>query len=191
MIWINILAILLITVYLFFIVYQLLQFYYMVNPYKACLLSSNTERIAPTILTTCQKYFDKLSYTNFIELGSGKANISRYMSKNGTFNSVIGVEGDLITYFLSYGMSKLGKYKNLHLIKNDILKYKLPEGQNIIYVYLFPKLIKKMYERGIFKNQLVISLTFSIDHQDVKPVEIIKVGNFQKELYVYDFRILE
>lgn len=43
-----------------------------------------------------------------------------------------------------------------------------------------------MYAKKLFEGSLVITLTFYI--VDVEPVEKIDIEDFQKQLFVYDFR---
>jgi hypothetical protein len=96
----------------------------------------------------------------------------------------IGVEGDWITFQVSKLALWWDKAK-IKLIRGDIFKYRA-EKNSVIYCYLFPKIMQRLYDEGHFEGCLVIALTFEI--KDLEPDKIIKVANFQKELYVYDFK---
>jgi Ribosomal RNA adenine dimethylase len=178
------LIVILLAIYLVIIFYQLLQFYYLVHPYKVFLVSSQLQKVIPGLNEAINHHTSSVESMNFVELGSGKAGISRYVGKNYKFKEVIGVEGDWLTFQMSRLLNQLDKSR-VKVVNEDIFKYQIP-ANSIIYCYLFPKLLDKLHERGLLKGQLVLSLTFEIT--DVEPTEIISIDNFQKKLLVYDFR---
>jgi 16S rRNA A1518/A1519 N6-dimethyltransferase RsmA/KsgA/DIM1 with predicted DNA glycosylase/AP lyase activity len=180
----SILIIVALVIYLVVACYQILQFYYLIHPYKVCLVSTQLNKVTPVLADAIGKYVPDATNYNFVELGSGKAGVSRYIYRTMNFKQVIAVEGDWLTYFGSLILTRLAK-DNITIINKDIFQYKLPSS-SVIYCYLFPKLLNRLFEQGYFQNTVVFSLTFQIESQE--PKEVLDVPNFQKKLYIYDFR---
>lgn len=161
-----------------------MQFYYMVHPYKACLLSSDTKTVCPPLVQSLYKYFPTPQNSNFIELGCGKGNVSRFIKFSTKFKRVIGVEGDFFTFILAKVMTKLSAVK-MELKRGNILKSEIPDD-SAVYCYLFPSLIEKLYKMGKFNKSVLFSLSFPLD--DIPPTEILEIKGVHKKLYIYDFR---
>lgn len=75
--------------------------------------------------------------------------------------------------------------KNIKIIRANFHSIDLPDA-DIIYCYLFPKVLKKLsvkFKKGLKKNSLVISYAFPI--QGLKPDKIKKVDNHR--IFFYQF----
>jgi hypothetical protein len=178
----------LIFIYLLIILNQLLQFYYMVHPYKVFLVTTRLKGVGGVLSNIVQKY--KKDSNHFIELGSGRAEVANYIaknlaSKNIHFTTIEAVEGDWFTHQIARFFSLFRKVKQVTYLNLDIFKYQ-PPNNSLLYCYLFPRLLNRLYSRDYFKGHVLISLTFEID--GVQPTEVFTVENFQKRIYVYDFR---
>lgn len=178
------LVVILLLAYLLFAIYQLLQFYYLLHPYKACLVSTNTRLVSPILSEVISDNVSDCRQVTFVELGAGKASISRAVAKCFDFGEVVAVEGDIFTMAQARFLNLFSKSK-VKFVLEDIMKYQL-KPNSVVYCYLFPRLMNKLFEMDYFKGSLLISLTFSLD--GVEPTKVYKVKNFQKALYIYDFR---
>jgi len=141
--------------------------------------------VAPKLLEVIRQEVLDTTNTTLIEIGAGKAVVSRYLSKQFQWKRVIGVEGDWMTYWTAIFMIKLVGAK-VNMVRRNIYKYQMPEGAKVIYNYMSVPIIQRMYDEGRLDGALVFNLTFRI--QGVEPMKVIPIDTFQKELLVYDFR---
>lgn len=168
-----------------FLIFMLFQLYYMIHPYKICLLSTNMKTVAPELVKIINDEVADINNTSLVEIGAGKAVVSRHLSKQFSWKQVIGVEGDVMTYWLALIYIFLVRAK-VKMARRDIYKFPMPVGPKVVYSYMTAPIIQRMYEEGRFNDCLVISLTFKL--KGVEPRKRIPVDTFQKELLVYDFR---
>ena len=210
--FISILAIVWLLLIVIWAFYQLKQFYKFSQEDNVGLVTTNLNNIKSILDQIIQKQ-QKTSNQNtsyFIELGSGRGIISNYISKNYLFKKVIAIENDWlihtwakITHFINYLINyliktKLFKHKNfktnssssqINYVNHSVFDYDYNSlnGKKIFYCYLFPQILDKLYKRGVFKNSIVISLSFEITNLEATEVFDIPDGFLQKKLFVYEF----
>jgi hypothetical protein len=128
----------------------------------------------------------KLNYKDysFYDLGAGDGRVIYNLSKKLIFKEAIAIDSE-------FWIFKVLQFKNyffykqvLTTIKKDIFEVQI-EKPAIIFLYMGYKINSKLYELGILKNSLVITLTFPID--DLIPDKEIKTNDYQKNIYIYKF----
>ncbi len=210
--FISILAIVWLLLIVIWAFYQLKQFYKFSQKDNVGLVTTNLNNIKSILDQIIQKQqkTSNLSTSYFTELGSGRGIISNYISKNYLFKKVIAIENDWlihtwakITHFINYLINyliktKLLKHKNfktnnslsqIDYVNQSVFDYDYDslEGPKIFYCYLFPQILDKLYEQGVFKNSTVISLSFEITNLEATEVFDIPDGFLQRKLFVYEF----
>ena len=125
----------------------------------------------------------------FFDLGCGNGQILiKAVEKNPTLKAV-GVELDLIPYFLAKFNTR--NYKNIEIRRGNFLKTDLSEATHI-FIYLFPKitdtLLGKM-QKECRPGTNVISCDFPFTKiEPIKVIDLTSVGTKQtlgKKLFVY------
>lgn len=156
------------------------------SKYRIGYLPTISPKILNTILDIPKKYYSekKSQELNFVELGSGLANVTTAISKNKTFGQNYAVEVDFVWHYLAKFMAFLGRAK-INFVHKNVFKYTSPKD-SVIYCYLGSSIIQRLYEEGFFKGNIMVSTTFWL--KDVEPTETIKLGGFYGRVFVYDFR---
>jgi hypothetical protein len=155
------------------------------RPGRVIYHGSNLREQGPVLEGVIRRYLgnDTASAT-LVEPGAGLATVSHYLARRFAWKSVEAVE--LGGYILLIGRLRfLFRRDGVRLVRHDLLTYPIKPG-SVVYCYLFPSLITRLYEEGRLDGSLVISLTFPI--QDCPPTEEIVLPSWQRRLLIYDFR---
>lgn len=154
---------------------------------RVVLVSSKTKYINQPFQDVINKYIDKTEETNFVELGSGYAEVTTMAAENYKWKSITAIEMDFFAVFVARFKNKFRKLP-ITFLKSDVFKCSIPQNA-FIYCYLSGPVLKQLLHTGAFDSALVLSLSFLID--DRTPIMEYKITGFQKKLYVYDFRSLQ
>ncbi len=170
----------------------ILALVYYLLPYKIGFVPSEIGTMGEPLKKLIAKYcvdengkINTEEYT-IVETGCGMASVSRFLEKQFQWKDIYAIDGEISIFTVARFM-KWWKKSHIHLVFSDIFKFQVPK-KALVYSYLTSSILTKMYTDGMLDGQLVISLTFSLKAEGVKPVEIVEVPNFQHKLLVYDFR---
>jgi hypothetical protein len=199
------------TIYSIWIGYE--QWKYMRDPHKMLFLSSTNKEIQEKLAQIIAKYIPATKDYNLVELGCGKAVVLKSLSQKYPWKSVIGIEGQKSVYLqawlnlyimpkqnsplrrggnevdgvVNHMDSDLSTINQVNILNQNIFEYK-NQKPTFHYCYLGVKLMKELYEKGLFADSIVVSLDYKIE--GVEPLEIIKLetkGKIQNRLLVYLF----
>jgi hypothetical protein len=170
--------------FILFCVIGVFQVYYNFSNDKIGFLPSISSKLNKQLAIIFEKHIKDTSKYEFIERGAGLANISGYIQKNFNFKKVTAVEIDFITIFFGKLLAKLTRSK-IEFVRQNVFDYKVPK-KSVLYFYLTTSILEKLYQQGKLDGHVVISTTFKL--KNLKPDESIKMNNFYRWMYVYDFR---
>lgn len=186
------------------------QWQYMHDPHKMIFLSSSNKEIQSKLNQIIEKYCSTTKDYNLVELGCGKAVILKHLAQKYQWKSVTGIEGQksvwlqawinchllpklsrIVKLPLAKGLApkvtgvSLVANNQIQLLNQNIFDYK---NQKPIfhYCYLGVKLMRELYEKGLFADSIVVSLDYEI--QGNEPVEVFTLetkGKIQNRLLVY------
>ena len=142
-------------------------------------------KIIETPLTdVIQRYVQDPAQVAFIEPGSGLAHISRRMGRIFPWKETQAIEisGGLV---LATRLINFCAQTPMRVIKANLFSVDYPKPA-VVYSYLSTEIIDRLYREQKLKGCLFISLTFTLT--DITPTETIALSNWQKQLFVYDFR---
>jgi hypothetical protein len=181
----DIVLLVVITIILFlYLLYLLMQVRYSLDSTKAPFVSTSLRAIALPLTQVITSFVPRPKQVEFFELGAGRAKLSRLVAKNFGFAKVTAIEYDgFLAWLAKMETTLMGSLVIVE--QGDILDRTYPQG-SVLYCYLMPELLVKMYDKGLFEGQLVLATTFGI--RDIKPTTKVEFGGFQKRLFVYDFR---
>lgn len=149
-------------------------------------LPTNLNTVGPILVDVIKKYIkDDIKSYNLVEPGAGMGNVAHLLAQKFTFKKVIAVEDEQGLLMVARFRQRFFRQTKIDFIKSNVLDYQILE-KSVVYCYLLSEIITKMYEKGLFKDKLAITLTFPI--KGVEPTETIDVGGFAKKVLVYDFR---
>jgi hypothetical protein len=200
------------SIYALWIGYE--QWQYMNDPHKMLFLSSSNEEIEQKLEQIITKYIPDTKDYNLVELGCGKAVVLKSLAQKYQWNSVTGIEGQKSVWLQAWincnilpkfslenyhmklpldkglaakqtGVSLGGPINKIQLLNQNIFDYR-SQKPTFHYCYLGVKLMKELYDKGLFSDSIVVSLDYEIE--DVKPLEIIELetkGKIQNRLLVY------
>ena len=184
-------AIILGTAYSLWIGYE--QWQYMHDPHKMLFLSSSNKEIQEKLAQVISNYVSETKNYNLVELGCGKAVILKYLTQKYSWKSVTGIEGQKsvwlqawINYYLVDNL-KSKKENQVRLLNQNIFDC-ISKKPTFHYCYLGVKLMKELYDKGLFTDSIVVSLDYEIEN--LKPIEIIQLetkSKIQNRLFVYRF----
>lgn len=156
------------------------------SEYHVGYLPTNLHTVGPVLIGIIKKYIkDDIKNYNLVEPGAGMGNVAYFLAQKFTFKKVIAVEDERGLLMVARFRQRFFFKTKIDFIKSNVLDYQIPE-KSIVYCYLLSDIVTKMYEKCLFKDKLVITLTFPI--KGVEPTENIDVGGFAKKVLVYDFR---
>ena len=195
---ISILAIIWFLLVLVWGFYQVRQFYKFSHKDDVGLVTSNLNNLKNILeqILESDKKVSTLDTKYFIELGSGRAVISDYIAQNYLFKKVIAIENDWLIHtwastihLIKVKLLRVSYKTNLSYINQSVFDfdYLKHDGSKIFYCYLFPQILDKLYKEGVFKNSIVISLSFQIPNLQASQTHEIPNGLLQKKLFIYDF----
>ena len=150
--------------------------------------SSNLKEQGPVLKRIVESFIEgrgenTADYT-LVEPGAGLGRVSQFLLRSFAWKAAYAIEvGPFIL-----GLAKLRSWvlpSRLVFVKQDFFQYKFPP-KSLVYCYLFPALITKLYRQGSLKGQLVVSLSFAIE--GLPPTQVLPLASWQKCLYVYDLR---
>jgi SAM-dependent methyltransferase len=154
------------------------------RPLRIGYVSSNHAVVIPILKQVVERYISKPASVRFVEPGCGLAHISRIIAKTHDWKEVVALDIRHTLVFLARICNLFSKapvtYHRLNVFDYDY------EMGDCIYCYLSTQILDKLYKEGKFSGKLVVCLSFAIS--DAKPTETIPVSNWQKQVYVYDFR---
>jgi Putative methyltransferase len=197
------------TFYALWIGYE--QWQYMSDPHKMLFLSSTNNEINQKLDKIIAKYAKETNDYNLVELGCGKGVVLKYLAQKYPWKSVTGIEGQKSVWLQAWinckflpllNLKKLTKKQPLsrgvkisdfgvfsetpiNLLNQNIFDYK-SQKPTFHYCYLGVKLMKEIYDKGLFADSVVVSLDYEIE--GVEPTEIIQLetkGKIQNQLLVY------
>ena len=169
-------------------VWLIVETMWMNAPGRVLYYGSNIKEQGKVLEEIIQKYIlDKKQKTEDYELvepGAGLALVADYLAKKYAWKKVIGLE--LGTFIWTMGKIRgFFRHSQVELKKVDLFNYDYPNPA-VLYSYLFPSLMDRLYAEGTLKGKLVISLTFPIS--SIEPTEEFQLKSWQKRILVYDFR---
>lgn len=173
-------SLLLATAYIWYITESILNS----RPLRIGYVPSNPQATTPILKQVIVRYIPKTTSVRFIEAGCGLAQVSQVMAKTYTWKEVVAID-------IRYTLMLLARLRNLFpkapvtYLRRNLFDYHFGTG-NCIYCYLSTQILGKLYAEGKLTGNLVVSLSFAIP--GAKPTEAIQVPNWQKRMYVYDFR---
>jgi hypothetical protein len=197
------------TIYALWIGYE--QWQYMHDPHKMLFLSSSNKEIEEKLTEIISKYIPKTEGYNLVELGCGKAVILKYLAQKYPWKSVTSVEGQKSVFLQAWINCKFLPLLNLkklttkqplskgvkifdfgvfletpiNLLNQNIFDYK-SQKPTFHYCYLGVKLMKELYDKGLFVDSIVVSLDYEIG--GIEPIEILELetkSKIQNRLLVY------
>lgn len=178
------LLLLLIVISAISIIFGVTQFYFNLSNDKIGFVPTLSGTLNKRLAEVFTKYLKDPSKYTFVELGSGVANISSYVSSQFNFKEVIAVEIDPL--ILTFGKFLNLFYKSkVKFVRRNIFNYEIPK-KSVLYCYLTTSILERLLKENRFQGHLVISTTFKL--KNVTPVEVIEMRNFYRRMYVYDFR---
>jgi hypothetical protein len=196
------------SIYTVWIGYE--QWQYMHDPHKMLFLSSTNKEIDKKLDQIIAKYLLNTEDYNLVELGCGKAMILKSLAQKYQWKSVTGIEGQKSVYLQAWfncnlkpkiintlklpldkglaakqtGVSLVTTNK-IQLLNQNIFDYK-SKKPTFHYCYLGVKLMKELYDKGLFTDSIVVSLDYEIE--GIEPIEIIMLetkSKIQNLLFVY------
>jgi hypothetical protein len=173
-----------IVVLLAYFVFITMQLYYSVGAKRAPFVPTTLKVVALPLIQVLEGRVSRPQKTIFYELGAGRASISKLVGKHFDLKQIIAIEINPILVFINTVEQWIFR-NNITLLRKDLLEYKYEKG-SVLYCYLFPALLQKLFDAGAFEGQLVVCLTFPI--KNLTPTQSIPLSNYQKQLFVYDLR---
>ena len=186
------------SIYAIWIGYE--QWQYMHDPHKMLFLSSTNNQINQKLDDIISKHLTQTQNYNLVELGCGKAVILKHLAQIYQWKSVTGIEGQKSVWLQAclncYLLPKLNTKQNhnnlvisnqIQLLNQNIFEYK-SQKPTFHYCYLGVKLMRELYDKGLFANSIVVSLDYEM--QGIEPIEIIELttnSKIQNRLLVYSF----
>ena len=160
----------------------------LIDPNYVILVDSNIASIGQSLQGIIDKYAPDTANYNLVELGCGRAVVTQHLANSNNFKKILAIdsESNIIA-----AAKKLKPNPKIEFLVEDIFKFQSPKS-SIIYCYLFPRIMSRLYIERRLEGNLIISLTFPI--KGVEPTEIILIENLprlrftQCEIFVYDFR---
>ena len=146
--------------------------------------SSNLKQQGKLLEEVIRKYVPDVSDYALIEPGAGLGRVSQYLATRFPWKEVIAVECMPVIFTAGRLRNRLLRTR-VRFVRRDIFAWDMPKPA-VVYCYLFPQLMEKLYKEGQLEGRLVISLTFAIP--DVTPTEKVEFKGWQSPLWVYDFR---
>lgn len=159
------------------------------KPNRVVYMSSSSKEIKQSLKEIIQKYIIQKGYQTsdytVIEPGAGFAFISEWLLSQYAWKSAQAIELRNSIVLLARFRLWLKRVTLLKFSKQDIFEMEL-QGLTCMYCYLTTPIITRLYNEGKMKNCLVVCVTFQIE--TVTCTEMIPLKNWQKAIYVYDFR---
>jgi hypothetical protein len=152
------------------------------HPLRVGYVPSNLTLIKPFLLDITSRYKLHPQHVDLYELGCGLAHVLKWYSAQFKWKRVVGIELDFFWYVLA---TLSVKNKNITILREDVITHKYPKN-SVIYSYLVPEILEKMYIENKFNDTFLISLTFPIS--GIEPTEKIIFPGMQHQLFIYDFR---
>ncbi len=168
----------------FVIVFWCFQIYYTINKDTIGLVPTASQKVLDSFAIINSEFGIVTENTKFVEIGAGLANVSGWVSKNHNFQEVIGVEIDGLTVLFAK-IWNLWKRQKVNLIRKNVFNYEIPKG-SVVYSYLTPNVLDKLYQQKKLNGSLIISLTFSINN--LEPDWKIQLKSPYNRLLVWDLR---
>jgi hypothetical protein len=199
------------TIYVLWIGWE--QWQYMNDPHKMLFLSSSNAEIDEKLDQIIAKYLPKTSEYNLVELGCGKAVVLKSLAQKYQWKSVTGIEGQKSVWLQAWIncnllpkfnlknspirgsqakhdevdaiMESVNPNQKINLINQNIFDYQ-SQKPTFHYCYLGVKLMKELFDKGLFSNSIVVTLDYGIE--GLEPIEIIQLetkGKIQNQLLVY------
>ena len=143
--------------------------------------ASNAHQVIPLIIRLLPEYLIEGEQYSLVELGAGQAPIARGLAKSRVWKSVTAVEWARSLALLA----RMRSGRQVKIVRGSVFDYLIP-APAVVYCYLNPEIMERLYLSGAFKNCLVFSLTFEI--ASCLPDRVIKFNHWQSPLRVYDLR---
>lgn len=120
------------------------------------------------------------------EPGAGMATVAHYLAARYSWKEVQAIEIGPAILLLGRLRFALWKGKRAVQWKRENLFESAYVAPALVYCYLFPKMITRLYQEGKLTGSLVVSLTFPIE--GLEPTEVFTLPSWQGKLLVYDLR---
>lgn len=151
---------------------------------------------APTFNPQVLRFLDKIldehpEITFFCEPGCGVANVAKYIKRQHPDLEVWGVERNWFVFSFAWIWNRLTPKKyRINLVRQDFAKFdqsKIQGGRSgLVYSYLLPDFLTRMYELGKFRGCLIASLDFQIQGLTPDITEQLHAAKIQYKMYTYD-----
>ena len=143
--------------------------------------ASNLRIVVPLIASLLPAYYNEDDKCSLVELGAGQALAARGLSRVRRWKTVVAIEWapSLVA------LARIRSGRQVQIVRTDMYGFK-PERPSVVYCYLAPGIMKKLYESGNLNGCLVFSLTFEIPV--IEADRICEFRHWQSPLRVYDLR---
>ncbi len=150
---------------------------------------SNIKEQGKVVKKVLEKYVgeeQEIAKYTLYEPGAGMGIVAYYLAAAYKWKQVVAIEIGPAILVAGKIRFMLARTKTaVTWVYADLFKVDYaPPG--VVYCYLFPQLITKLYTEKKLDNCLVLSLTFAIE--GLEPTETIELTSWQKRMYVYDLR---
>lgn len=187
LIWLRLIISLILLVIIFFYLAYLVE--HEINLHskdRVIYYGSNISKEGALVADIINRYIGKENTHHYtlVEPGAGLGKMVVYLAKQFVWKDVQAVERSWI-------ISTLGRMycvwfrASVIWLRVNMFTTPFPK-KAVMYCYLFPALMDRLYKEIRLAGRLVISLTFPID--GVEPTEKIEFPDWQSPLWVYDFR---
>ena len=147
-------------------------------------VSSPLKTLEPYLETIVKDYVPDPSKVRVVEAGAGHAYISRFLATHYPWKEVVAVDISA-TRLLLARLCNIRQRASLSYVQANVFKFPYKPG-DLIYCYLSPEIMQGLFEQKKLAGCLVLSLSFAIPN--VEATEELPLPNWQKRLFVYDFR---
>ena len=154
---------------------------------RAVYMGSALHYLIPILKKIIEEHIgNQTGHYTFLELGAGHALVTRRMAKWYVWKNSIAVEISSLIASLAKINIFLSPYRSsVKVLRADLLNYKI-ENPAVLYCYINSSLLDILYKQGKLVDCLLISLSFTIPN--CQPDYVYPMGNWQGNVYVYDFR---
>jgi hypothetical protein len=120
------------------------------------------------------------------EPGAGMATVAHYLAGRYAWKEAQAIEIGPAVLLMGKLRFAFWRGKTAVQWKQENLFDSVYTAPALVYCYLFPKLITRLYREGKLAGSLVVSLTFPIE--GLEPTEVFTLPSWQGKLLVYDLR---
>ncbi len=154
------------------------------RPGRVLYVSSSVRHITPILADIILRLIPNSEKVAFIEPGAGIGNVARLMARRYRWKEVRAIDLSILLCF----WAKLYAFvfrSPVTVVRGNIFDQTYPKG-SLVYCYLTSPILDQLYAQKKLEGCLVVTLTFVIP--GVKATEEHVLPNWQKCVYVYDFR---